>query len=104
MPIGRDQDTAISAAERADLAPSSNAAKSIAAMPRNTWELPGDRRIFVFALAISFLLHVFAYIGTPFMALALIEPIILVVMGLLVAFVLISLYMPIFSLGAGGIH
>jgi type IV pilus assembly protein PilC len=37
-------------------------------------------------------------------ALALIEPIILVVMGILVAFVLISLYMPIFSLGAGGIH
>lgn len=32
---------------------------------------------------------------------ALIEPIILVVMGVVVAFVLISLYLPIFSLGAG---
>jgi len=37
-------------------------------------------------------------------AMALIEPIILVVMGVVVAFVLISLYLPIFSLGAGGIH
>jgi type IV pilus assembly protein PilC len=37
-------------------------------------------------------------------ALSLIEPLILVVMGVLVAFVLISLYLPIFSLGAGGIH
>ena|SRR5664279_1905488 len=37
-------------------------------------------------------------------ALALIEPVILVVMGILVAFVLISLYLPIFSLGAGGVH
>lgn len=34
-------------------------------------------------------------------AMALIEPIILIVMGVVVAFVLISLYMPIFSLGAG---
>ena len=37
-------------------------------------------------------------------ALALIEPVILVVMGIVVAFVLISLYLPIFSLGAGGLH
>jgi len=37
-------------------------------------------------------------------ALSLIEPVILIVMGAIVAFVLISLYMPIFSLGAGGIH
>ena len=37
-------------------------------------------------------------------ALALIEPVILVVMGVVVAFVLISLYLPIFSLGAGGVH
>ena len=37
-------------------------------------------------------------------ALSLIEPVILIVMGGIVAFVLISLYMPIFSLGAGGIH
>jgi type IV pilus assembly protein PilC len=37
-------------------------------------------------------------------AMALIEPIILIVMGIVVAFVLISLYLPIFSLGAGGIH
>ena len=37
-------------------------------------------------------------------ALTLIEPIILVCMGLIVVGVLISLYMPIFSLGAGGIH
>ncbi|MGC2109017.1 MAG: type II secretion system F family protein [Candidatus Korobacteraceae bacterium] len=37
-------------------------------------------------------------------AMALIEPIILIVMGVVVAFVLISLYLPIFSLGVGGIH
>ena len=37
-------------------------------------------------------------------AMALIEPVILIVMGLVVAFVLISLYLPIFSLGAGGLH
>jgi len=37
-------------------------------------------------------------------AMSLIEPIILIVMGVVVAFVLISLYLPIFSLGAGGIH
>ncbi len=37
-------------------------------------------------------------------AMALIEPIILVIMGVVVAFVLISLYLPIFSLGAGAIH
>jgi type IV pilus assembly protein PilC len=37
-------------------------------------------------------------------ALSLIEPVILIVMGVIVAFVLISLYLPIFSLGAGGIH
>jgi len=30
--------------------------------------------------------------------------VILVVMGVVVAFVLISLYLPIFSLGAGAIH
>ncbi len=36
-------------------------------------------------------------------AMSLIEPIILIVMGVVVAFVLISLYLPIFSLGAGGI-
>jgi type IV pilus assembly protein PilC len=36
-------------------------------------------------------------------AMALIEPIILIVMGVVVAFVLISLYLPIFSLGAGGL-
>lgn len=35
-------------------------------------------------------------------ALSLIEPIILIFMGVVVAFVLISLYMPIFSLGAAG--
>ncbi len=35
-------------------------------------------------------------------AMALIEPIILIVMGVVVAFVLISLYLPIFSIGAGG--
>ncbi|HXZ81340.1 MAG TPA: type II secretion system F family protein, partial [Terriglobales bacterium] len=37
-------------------------------------------------------------------ALSLIEPVILIVMGAIVAFVLISLYLPIFSLGAGGIR
>jgi type IV pilus assembly protein PilC len=37
-------------------------------------------------------------------ALSLIEPAILIVMGAIVAFVLISLYLPIFSLGAGGIR
>jgi type IV pilus assembly protein PilC len=37
-------------------------------------------------------------------AMALIEPVILVSMGVVVAFVLISLYLPIFSLGAGAIH
>jgi type IV pilus assembly protein PilC len=37
-------------------------------------------------------------------ALTLIEPIILIFMGFIVVGVLISLYMPIFSLGAGGIH
>jgi len=37
-------------------------------------------------------------------AMSLIEPTILIVMGVVVAFVLISLYLPIFSLGAGGIH
>jgi len=37
-------------------------------------------------------------------AMSLIEPVILIVMGVVVAFVLISLYLPIFSLGAGGIH
>ena len=36
-------------------------------------------------------------------AMSLIEPVILIVMGVVVAFVLISLYLPIFSLGAGGI-
>ena len=35
-------------------------------------------------------------------SLSLIEPIILIFMGVVVAFVLISLYMPIFSLGAAG--
>jgi len=35
-------------------------------------------------------------------ALSLIEPIILIVMGIVVGFVLISLYMPIFSIGASG--
>jgi len=35
---------------------------------------------------------------------ALIEPAILIAMGVIVAFVLISLYLPIFTLGAGGIH
>jgi type IV pilus assembly protein PilC len=37
-------------------------------------------------------------------AMALIEPLILIVMGVVVAFVLISLYLPIFSLGVGGAH
>ena len=37
-------------------------------------------------------------------AMALIEPIILIVMAVFVGGVLISLYLPIFSLGAGGIH
>jgi type IV pilus assembly protein PilC len=36
-------------------------------------------------------------------AMSLIEPVILIVMALIVAFVLISLYLPIFSLGAGGV-
>src|SRR5207244_6631141 len=36
-------------------------------------------------------------------AMALIEPVILVGMGVIVGFVLLSLYMPIFSLGAGGV-
>jgi type IV pilus assembly protein PilC len=34
---------------------------------------------------------------------SLIEPVILIVMGVVVAVVLLSLYLPIFSLGAGGI-
>jgi len=34
-------------------------------------------------------------------AMSLIEPVILIVMGIVVAFVLISLYLPIFTLGAG---
>ena len=37
-------------------------------------------------------------------AMALIEPVILIVMGIIVAFVLISLYLPIFTLGAGGVR
>jgi len=37
-------------------------------------------------------------------AMSLIEPIILIIMGVVVAFVLISLYLPIFTLGAGGVH
>ncbi len=37
-------------------------------------------------------------------AMALIEPVILIVMAIFVGAVLISLYLPIFSLGAGGIH
>jgi type IV pilus assembly protein PilC len=37
-------------------------------------------------------------------AMALIEPVILIFMGTVVAIVLISLYLPIFTLGAGGIH
>jgi type IV pilus assembly protein PilC len=35
-------------------------------------------------------------------AMSLVEPVILIIMALVVAFVLISLYLPIFSLGAGG--
>jgi type IV pilus assembly protein PilC len=35
-------------------------------------------------------------------ALALIEPFILIIMGIVVVFILISLYLPIFSLGSGG--
>jgi len=35
-------------------------------------------------------------------SLALIEPLILIIMGVVVVFILISLYLPIFSLGAGG--
>jgi len=38
------------------------------------------------------------------MAMSLIEPVILIVMGVVVAFVLISLYLPIFSLGEGALH
>jgi type IV pilus assembly protein PilC len=37
-------------------------------------------------------------------AMSLIEPAILIVMGTIVAFVLISLYLPIFTLGSGGFH
>lgn len=37
-------------------------------------------------------------------AMALIEPVILIIMAIFVGAVLISLYLPIFSLGAGGIH
>jgi type IV pilus assembly protein PilC len=37
-------------------------------------------------------------------AMSLIEPVILIVMGIIVAFVLISLYLPIFTLGAGGVR
>lgn len=37
-------------------------------------------------------------------AMSLIEPVILVVMGLVVAFVLLSLYLPIFTLGASGVR
>jgi type IV pilus assembly protein PilC len=37
-------------------------------------------------------------------AMSLIEPIILIIMGVIVAFVLLSLYLPIFTLGAGGIR
>src|SRR5271167_2371193 len=37
-------------------------------------------------------------------AMSLIEPVIMIIMGVVVAFVLISLYLPIFSLGAGAIH
>lgn len=36
-------------------------------------------------------------------AMSLIEPIILIIMGIIVAFVLLSLYLPIFTLGSGGI-
>jgi type IV pilus assembly protein PilC len=37
-------------------------------------------------------------------AMSLIEPAILIVMGIIVAFVLLSLYLPIFTLGAGGVR
>jgi type IV pilus assembly protein PilC len=37
-------------------------------------------------------------------AMSLIEPVILILMGIIVAFVLISLYLPIFTLGAGGVR
>jgi len=37
-------------------------------------------------------------------AMSLIEPVILICMGIIVALVLISLYLPIFTLGAGGIR
>lgn len=37
-------------------------------------------------------------------AMALIEPMLLIVMGVVVVFVLLSLYLPIFTLGAGGVH
>jgi type IV pilus assembly protein PilC len=37
-------------------------------------------------------------------AMALIEPLLLIVMGVVVIFVLLSLYLPIFTLGAGGVH
>jgi len=37
-------------------------------------------------------------------AMSLIEPLILVIMGGIVLFVLISLYMPLFTLGAGGVR
>ncbi len=37
-------------------------------------------------------------------AMSLIEPVILIFMGIVVAFVLLSLYLPIFTLGAGGIR
>lgn len=37
-------------------------------------------------------------------AMALIEPALLIVMGVVVVFVLLSLYMPIFTLGAGGVN
>jgi type IV pilus assembly protein PilC len=36
-------------------------------------------------------------------AMSLIEPAILIFMGLVVGFILVSLYMPVFSIGAGGI-
>jgi type IV pilus assembly protein PilC len=37
-------------------------------------------------------------------AMALIEPVILIFMGTVVFFVLLSLYLPLFTLGAGTIH
>ncbi len=37
-------------------------------------------------------------------AMALIEPVLLIIMAIFVGAVLISLYLPLFSLGAGGIH